>query len=451
MFRSLANRLTLWYAAVALGCVILVAVIYTFMTMSSIVQGLNQSIAQAARQSTDLIAMSRAQHHTLEQDAAKISSDIGRGFLRVTITDSNGRVIGGPDPSEMRQHRLALTIMSFFGANPQLVRVSGGYRIFIGPNPTRMEARLQRFWEYALLVGLIVSLIVWFAFRGITRRALNPLVEVTQALQRFGDGDFRSRFILDPRQRDELAALTHAFNSAVEQVSASFEERRKIELQMSQFIADAGHQLRTPLTVVMGFIEVLRKGTTRDPETENRIFDAMTVESRRMRTLIDRLVFLARLEQGAAVQPTAFDASALTASVVDSFKTLEGGERIRLDAAAPAPVLADKSELHEAISNLIDNALKYAPRSPVSVRVASASDNVKIDVQDYGPGISVDEQGRIFDRFYRGSPAENVDGSGLGLAIVRRAVERANGRVTVTSAPGTGTTFEIELPRAKAA
>lgn len=448
MFQSLANRLTLWYAAVAVGLAVIVGAVYMLVGFGSIASNANQTIAQAQYEARDLVAISRSQGHTLAQGAPKIARELSRGSMHAAIFDDRGRLLGGSPPPARTGNGTVPALLALLGAVPTQLKVQGG-TVVIGPDPTRMAARLRRFWETTLVVCLFVVAIVWLAFSRITRRALHPLVEVTTALQRFGSGDFKSRFIIDPGKRDEMVALTQAYNSAVDQVGAAFEQRRLADLQISQFIADAGHQLRTPLTVVMGFIEVLRKGATRDPETEGRIFDAMTTESRRMRVLIDKLVLLARLDQPHANEMHHFDLGALTSGVVESFSRLSGGERVTVQAGANAFVAADKSEIQEAISNLIDNALKYAAGSAVRVRVGVNNGTVVLGVQDFGPGIAPEEQKRIFDRFYRGSVSESVDGSGLGLAIVKRAVERANGEITVESQPGAGATFEIRLPRAR--
>lgn len=450
MFQSLANRLTLWYAAVAVGLCIIVSASYTLLGFSSVAANADQTNTQALREAADFIALSQQQHQQLSVEAPKIAAEVSRGRLRVAILDRNGRLLGGQLPNLDASGRGVLALMSLFGIRPHVQHFNGGI-IITSPDPTHLAVRLERFWKTTLVVSVLSAIIIWLAFSGITRRALHPLMEVTTALQHFGSGEVSSRFLIDPGKRDEMAALTMAYNSAVDQVNAALKERRRAELQMSQFIADAGHQLRTPLTVVMGFIEVLRKGTARDPETAGKIFDAMTIESRRMRTLIDRLVLLARLERaGDGSERTQFDLAALASGIVDSFKHVPGGDRLSLEARSQALVAADKSEIHEAISNLIDNALKYGADSPVRVSVGVNDGSVTVDVHDAGPGIAREEQDKIFDRFYRGSVTGGVEGSGLGLAIVKRAVERANGRLRLESAAGAGTTFEIQLPRAGA-
>jgi len=234
---------------------------------------------------------------------------------------NNGKLLGGQRPNLDTGGRGVLALMSLFGIRPHIQHFSGGI-IITSPDPTRLAARLERFWKTTLVVSILSAVIIWLAFSGITRRALHPLMEVTAALQHFGSGEVSSRFMIDPGKRDEMAALTMAYNSAVDQVNAAFKERRGAELQMSQFIADAGHQLRTPLTVVMGFIEVLRKGTARDPETAGKIFDAMTIESRRMRTLIEKLIYHARLDRAATHTLRTFILSLTVSRAIQTLATL---------------------------------------------------------------------------------------------------------------------------------
>jgi signal transduction histidine kinase len=109
----------------------------------------------------------------------------------------------------------------------------------------------------------------------------------------------------------------------------------------------------------------------------------------------------------------------------------------------------DETELHDAVGNLVENALKYAPHSPVDVSLRDDADDVLLEVVDSGPGIAFDEQARIFDRFYRGRDRAEADGFGLGLAIAKRSIERAGGALTLASVPGAGCRFTIRIPRAR--
>jgi two-component system sensor histidine kinase MprB len=127
---------------------------------------------------------------------------------------------------------------------------------------------------------------------------------------------------------------------------------------------------------------------------------------------------------------------------------LDGDGTIEISTAAGARVLADESDISEAVRNLIDNALKYAPGKPIGVSTEVRDADVVLTVRDHGPGMSEQDQAHAFDRFYRGVRNEGIEGSGLGLAIVKRAVQRSEGNITLESTHGEGTRFTIRFPRA---
>jgi two-component system OmpR family sensor kinase len=338
------------------------------------------------------------------------------------------------------------------GLHPERVSVPGG-TIFIFPDYHPLQNTMSGFWKVLIPVACIAGVGALLLGRYITDQALRPLVETTQSLRRFASGDFTPRPVLASR-RDEIGELAQAYNDAAAQVAAAFEERHRAEDRMRQFVADAGHELRTPLTVMMGFIDVLRPRASGDVRlTEG--FEIMKTESRRMRSLIDRLIRLARLERsegsdGAVVER--FDLAATARNVASTLGALDGTNRVAIHAAGPVFVEADESEIHDAIANFVENALKYAPGSRVDVRVFESRGNAMVEVEDQGPGLSTDDQRHIFERFYRGEGRNaESEGFGLGLAIVKRTAERAGGAVGVASAPGEGARFWLRLPLAAGA
>lgn len=450
MFGAFQNRLTILFVIVAAGMMLALAGGFMFLNFGSVAATANQSIASAAQEARDLVQYDRARGTALQQAAPRLAAELARGGLRISILDKEGRLLGGEDPSQAKiGNRLALALTNLLSVNSVTVEVPGG-SVVIGPDPDRIGKRLSFFWLVMFVLFAAVAVVAAFFGRMLVRRALEPLVEVTKALQRLARGEIKPHLIV-PRERDELAELTAAYNGAADHVAAALDERRASEVQMSQFIADAGHQLRTPLTVVMGFIEVLRKGTARDPETAQRIFDAMTVESRRMRMLIDKLVLLARLDRAEQPERRDVDVVELAGKVLETFRSLQGDVKLSLHADSAAVASIDELEVREAIGNLVDNALKYAPGSEVDVRVHAQNDRVVVQVADTGPGMSPDEQLHAFDRFYRASNHGDIEGSGIGLAIVKRAVERAGGTIELESRPGAGTRFTMSLPRAAVA
>ncbi|MGD0053349.1 MAG: sensor histidine kinase, partial [Vulcanimicrobiaceae bacterium] len=162
-------------------------------------------------------------------------------------------------------------------------------------------------------------------------------------------------------------------------------------------------------------------------------------------TLIDNLVLLARMEGDDRREVEPFALRPLLEQIVDGRRLIAPGRRFDLDVAVDATVIGNRDEIHEAIANVVDNALKYAPDSPIRVHARAVDGGVEVRISDQGPGIDVEEREAIFDRFYRGRARGEVEGSGLGLAIAKRALERAGGGLALAQTSAAGTTFAIRL------
>lgn len=280
--------------------------------------------------------------------------------------------------------------------------------------------------------------------RYVAAQTIRPLVEVTEALQRFAARDFRAQPIA-VGGRSDFDVLALAYNAASAQVAAAFAERDAAEHQMRQFVADAGHELRTPLTIVLGYIDLLRKRVTPD-ERSQASFAAIASEGKRMRTLVDNLVLLARLEGDDTRPVEPFEIGALLREIVDLRRGLDASVRFEFDATVEAAAIGRRDELHEAFGNIVDNAIKYAPDSPIRISVTSTRPGaVDVRIADDGPGIPAADRAAIFERFFRGSERGDVEGSGLGLAIAKRAVERSGGTLRLDAGVERGTAFVATL------
>jgi two-component system OmpR family sensor kinase len=304
---------------------------------------------------------------------------------------------------------------------------------------------MSEFWIAMIPLGLFVGLLAYFLGRYIADQALRPLVETTQSLRCFAAGDFMPRPIA-ATGRNEIAELVTAYNGAAAQVASAFAERTRAELEMRQFIGDASHELRTPLTVIMGFIDVLSRRTNADAGATARIYDTMQAEGRRMKMLIEKLIVLARLENPQEHVSEDVDLSELVRRVVRSLEVLQPAPRILSHVELNVIARANENEIHDVVSNLIENALKYAPGLPVDVFVRAEEDWAIVEVVDRGPGLSAEDQRHAFDRFYRGKSRAECEGFGLGLAISKRAAERAGGEILLVSALGEGCRFTVRLP-----
>jgi signal transduction histidine kinase len=351
---------------------------------------------------------------------------------------------GGPPPARRAPSWTGMVVTALAGENVHRTRIPGGaIAIFPEPEPILIVLRTA-----TLALGFIMvcsGAMLWLYVRGVRRAALRPLHQTTLALQRLALRDFSPRTIVadGDGSYDELA---RAYNAAVEAVSSAFAERRAAEIEMQRFIADAGHELRTPLTIVMGYLDIIDAGALSDPQLINRITSGMRTESARMRKLIDKLIILARMETPSDVDiRTNIDVVALVARIIESLEPL-AMQPMHVSGVTFAHAFANEDDIAEALTNIIENAIKYAPLSPIQIDIQRTEDRIVIAIADRGPGMSTEEQRNAFERFYRGDQRGEISGSGLGLAIAKRAIERARGTIRLDSVVGSGTTFTIELP-----
>ncbi len=321
--------------------------------------------------------------------------------------------------------------------------VAGGF-VAIEPSLWLLLGSLAPYWFVLIGISALAIVLSWFGGRLVAAQALHPLADVTESLRALASGDYaQRRFAM--AGGDEIATLTGAYNDAAASVASAMEQRRATEERMRLFAAEAGHELRTPLTVIGGYIDVLRRGAVDDVKVARQILGTMALEKEHMRSLIDRLMRLARLdaETGPNVQP--IDVAELLRDQCEAARRLDDQRAIDYSVDGATQIVADRTELGEALWNIVENALKYAPDAPIHLRAAKADGHTTISVQDEGPGMSEGERLHAFERFYRGDQRGEIVGSGLGLAIAKRAIERAGGTIAIESAPGRGTTVTITL------
>ncbi len=235
---------------------------------------------------------------------------------------------------------------------------------------------------------------------------------------------------------------------AVMQDITRFKETERLK---SDMILTASHDLRNPVNLTLGALDLLGKATPKWNEVQQEAYDLSLLGIRRIESLISDLLDLERIEQRVGLKPTDCDLSEIAQTVVTelSLQAQERQHRLTFDRAKPSvPVRGDPQRLYQVISNLLSNAIKYTPNGgEVTLTLWAHDDQARLDVRDTGPGIPPEAQARVFERFYRVSGSNNQErGTGLGLAIVKSIVEQHGGRVWVTSATGQGSTFSIALP-----
>lgn len=289
----------------------------------------------------------------------------------------------------------------------------------------------------ALVVGLWVS-------RGLTA----PILSLAETAGQMSQGNLAVR--APERGRDEISQLTRQFNQMADRLQASF---RALEVErdtLRRFIADASHELRTPITALKTFNELLQGPAAQDPTARREFLVESQAQVDRLAWLTRNLLDLSRLDAGIApLDMATHDLGEIIESAASPFRALAQQRGIQLLLTPPDPALSlscDRARIEMALSNLLDNALKFTPAGGQVEIGATGPGPIHIWVRDTGSGIAPSDLPHIFERFYRGRDADTRS-SGLGLAIVQSIIQAHAGQVTVTSAPGRGSRFEIKLPQ----
>ncbi|MCL4184036.1 MAG: HAMP domain-containing protein [Burkholderiaceae bacterium] len=290
-----------------------------------------------------------------------------------------------------------------------------------------------------LIFAPLVALAIWW----LVGQSLRPVERVASELRR------RDAQRLDPVPEDELPTevepMVRSLNGLLERLRRAFEAQRA-------FVADAAHELRTPIAALKLQAGLLARA--RDDASRSEALGELNAGIDRSAHLVDQLLTLARSEPEARATVGAnVDLVRIAGEAVAEILPLAEarGSRIRVVAGETAELLGDASALHSLVRNLIDNALRHTPTgSRIDVEVAADAREVRLSVDDDGPGIPVEERDRVFDRFYGRSAGDDA-GSGLGLAIVKAVVERHAGRIELDQSPLGGLRVLVRLPREGAA
>jgi two-component system, OmpR family, sensor kinase len=305
-----------------------------------------------------------------------------------------------------------------------------------------------RLVETLVIVGVLVALGVSAFF--VVRLGLRPLDRMEITAGEIAAGQL-SRRVSPATSRTEVGRLGLALNAMLERLEQAFAQRQASEDRLRQFLADASHELRTPVASIRGYAELFRMGATRDRAETEMAMRRIEDESKRMGVLVEDLLTLARLDETPALTRAPVDLAVLARDAVQDARATAPEREISLSAPAPAVVSGDTHQLHQVLANLMRNAIMHTPaRAPIDVSVAQDGDSVTVSVRDHGPGLPAVSPMRLFDRFWRaeGGRKRGNAGAGLGLAIVGGVVEAHGGQVSALNAPGGGALFTVRVPKA---
>ncbi|ASN07113.1 HAMP domain-containing sensor histidine kinase [Virgibacillus necropolis] len=304
---------------------------------------------------------------------------------------------------------------------------------------TGLDATMQTLLYVVIGASIVMLLPTIFAGRLLTGFILKPIQALIQTMNANKNENTWEKISVRSHSKDELYQMEQTFNEMIDHLRESFNKQE-------QFVSDASHELKTPIAIVKSYAQLLERRGLERPEIFQESIGAIETEADRMQKLVEQLLFLAKSKNESVL--TEVNIVKLCLDVVTVFNGAYN-RSIRVNRKEQEEILvkANKDQLKQVVYSLIDNACKYS-EAEIIVTISVVDKNVAIAIQDFGPGISKEEQAKIFDRFYRVDKARNRDngGTGLGLSIAKSIVEAHKGKLTVSSNIAEGSTFTVILP-----
>jgi signal transduction histidine kinase len=303
--------------------------------------------------------------------------------------------------------------------------------IFLRGDREQVDRALQTGGIVYGSIFIVASVVAWFA----AGRVLQPVRLITEAARTIEDDNWSQR--IPVKGDDEIAHLAATFNDMIDRLETAFVTQRR-------FIDDAGHELRTPITIIRGHLELMGDDPRERAEVKYLVMDELD----RMSRIVEDLLLLARAEHPGFLDEHPLDVSEFTEEVLAKASALSSERIWVLEETAPVVMLGDRGRLTQAMMNIARNAVEHSETgSSIYIGSHCADALVNFWVRDEGTGIVPADKERIFERFARGRGGmRRSDGAGLGLAIVKAIAEGHGGEVQLSSAPGLGSTFTLVLP-----
>jgi len=441
---SIRLRLTIWYSAVLLLGLLLFSAAIWLTLQRQLLAGVDARLAQRIESLRAMLQLEQGAPD-LHEEAGEFAAAYGAGWIEVC--DSKGAFL--LPPSRMLAADDIHTV-----APVTLVRETRRIRVRAAKVLGYEAAVALPLDEVETVLGDLRRLLLWLipldfaaAFAGgywISRRALAPVDAMTRTAASISVQDLAARLEV-PQTGDELQLLAEAFNEVLRRLEASMKRVR-------QFTADASHELRTPLSLIQATAELaLRRPRTEDEYRES--FRQIEEEARRMGTLTESLLTLARADAGALEMPLAStDITRVVEEVVHRSAVIGESRKVAVTAdlssfgTTPAVTTANEAGIRRLLLILVDNALKHTPAGgEVTVSALPVNGGVALEVRDNGVGIPCDALPHIFERFFSADSSHEGPGAGLGLSIAQAIAVAHSSEIAVESAPGRGSRFSLLL------
>jgi two-component system OmpR family sensor kinase len=387
--------------------------------------------------------------------------------ISVTVLDPFGNLIGGIG-GDLNSNQITDYVkgllpgqVAAFGSKPFTIQAPGAdFRVATTVLPSSLgsvivaqslndfDRTTHQIGVVFLIIGGFVLLFIAFASRQVIKIGMNPLEKIEETAEKIAAGDLSAR--LDNFEPDtEVGRLSTSLNIMLSRIEESFAARSESEDKLRRFVADASHELRTPLTSIRGFAELHRQGAVPDGEKTKELIGRIEKESMRMGYLVEDLLMLARMDQSRELVMEDVDLSAQVKEAVSSAQAAGPDHPVTMNIADNVHTHGDADKIYQVITNLLANARTHTPEgTQIHVATYSNEDGSYITVADNGPGLSLEDQEKIFERFYRVDTSRqrnSREGSGLGLSIVDEVMKAHGGTVSVASEPRNGATFTLHF------
>jgi two-component system, OmpR family, sensor kinase len=388
-------------------------------------------------------------------------SDVYQGYVRSdgTLVDwfapnVGGGEIGPPDlaATDLPAEGRSLFTVDAVGSNDTyrvLAQRSGDQ---VGVTAVLIDDELstvRRLIAFEVVGALAILTALGFVTWWMLQLGIKPVKDMTHTATLIAGGDLSVR-VPESTPGTEPAELAVALNQMLGRIEIAIDERAESEARLRQFVADASHELRTPITTIRGYAELYRHGGL---AKEDELADAMRrteQEAGRMGRLVDDMLVLAKLDQHRPLDTRPVDLAALAADAAADARAAAPAREITVDVPdGPAVVTGDEDRLRQVIANVVGNALVHTDSDvPIAIRAIAENGSVVLEVDDHGPGMDSHITERVTERFFRADPARSRHrgGSGLGLSIVDATVSAHGGSVDIDSEKGRGTTVRLTMP-----
>ena len=480
MLDSVRVRLTLWYSTVLAAVLLVLALASYFLFARSTAHRMDADLAQLA----DAFLVTFQDELTDQTNTQGVAGAARQSILEhrfrdhlFAVVDRSGALVAAtPESPAAGQNKdasqaLSSNVLASFanaakdgeGGTFQTIQVAGGhYRGFVrgfhaNGQPFALLVLRSLRSQQEMLAGIrgtfawVIPLAILLAASGgyfLARKSLEPVAAMSEQAGHIGSSNLHERLHIR-NERDELGRLAKSFNDLLDRLDQSFERQRR-------FIADASHELRTPVAILRGEAEVALSAPARRAEEYRESLAILQQEARRLANIVEDLFTLTRADSGQyAISPGNFFLEEMVNDSVHSIRALAIAKGIALtaDATGELPIRGDETLLRRMLLNLLDNAIKYTPQGgKVAVACRRQESEYALSVFDTGAGIPAELQPRIFERFFRADKARaraNPEGgAGLGLAIARWVAEAHDGRLELTRSDESGSTFTVFLPAA---